>query len=67
MKFREFLNEAKNAKDIVLGIYKDRKYNWLSDSIESICQKINPKASGFDELEIRILKRLRKNLKKDRK
>ena len=64
MKFREFLNEAKNAKDIVLGIYEDRKYNWLRDSIESICQKINPKADGFDELEDKDFEKVKKELEK---
>lgn len=64
MKFKYFLNEAKNAKDIILGIYKDRKYKWLEDSIERLCQKVNPKASGFDDLEDKDFEKVKKALEK---
>lgn len=64
MKIKYFLNEAKNAKDIILGIYKDRKYKWLEDSIERLCQKVNPKASDFDELGDKDFEKVKKELEK---
>lgn len=64
MKFKYFLNEAKNAKDIILGIYKDRKYKWLEDSIERLCQRVKPKASGFDDLEDKDFEKVKKELEK---
>ena len=65
MKFKYFLNEAKSAKDIILGIYKDRKYKWLEDSIERLCQKVNPKASSFDDLGDKDFEKVKKELEKE--
>ena len=65
MKFKHFLNEAKSDKDIVLDIYKDRKYDYLGSYIEKISQKINPKATSFDDLENKDFGKIKKELENE--
>ena len=65
MKFKYFLNEAKSDKDIVLDIYKDRKYDYLGSYIEKISQKINPKATSFDDLENKDFGKIKKELENE--
>lgn len=65
MRFRDILNEAKTSKDIILDIYRDYKYDYLGDRIEKICQKINPRASGFDDLEDKDFAKVKTELEKE--
>lgn len=65
MKFKHFLNEAKSDKDIVLDIYKDKKYDYLGSYIEKISQKINPKATSFDDLENKDFGKIKKELENE--
>lgn len=65
MKFKHFLNEAKSDKDIVLDIYKDWKYDYLGSYIEKISQKINPKATSFDDLENKDFGKIKKELENE--
>lgn len=65
MKFSKMLNEANTPRDIILDIYDDYKYDYLGDRIENICQKVNPRASSFDDLSDGDFAKVKKELEKE--
>lgn len=65
MKFKRFLNEAKTPMNIILDIYSDYKYDFIGDLIEKICQKVNPRASGFDDLGAKDFEKVKTELEKE--
>ena len=65
MKFSKVLNEANTPKDIILDIHSDYKYDHIGDRIESICQKVNPRASSFDDLTDKDFAKVKTELEKE--
>ena len=65
MKFSKMLNEANTPRDIILDIYSDYKYDYIGDRIENICQKVNPRASSFDDLNDKDFAKVKSELEKE--
>lgn len=64
MKFRE-LCEASSARDIIMDIYNDYKYDYLGNYIEKICQKINPRARSFVDMKDSDFAKIKTELEKE--